>query len=246
MQELPFQNVSVRGDGDHLPGQEFAACLKGAAHGGFDAAAAGNAHAHDGYALDIVACEDGYTISSAANPTLFIGRNDDSSRQTVVLLAEPDDKVWKIEKSQLEFSKHSLYVKAPEHWAPGLEGHYGGWNIGVMAQQENGWFSFPLWPTVDKINYGLVANLMVSIPGGQFSIPDSSVYLEQLEPDKDYWIVITDDPNVDGDLTYQVYDYNPDEEPPKTADPVTLAVPAFILLTSTIAIAWLHHRRKTA
>ena len=40
-------------------------------------------------------------------------------------------------------------------------------------------------------------------------------------------------------------DYNPDGEAPKTADPVMLAVPAFILLASTIASAWLFRRKRS-
>ena len=59
----------------------------------------------------------------------------------------------------------------------------------------------------------------------------------------DKWIVISDDPNVDGDLTYKVYDYNPDE-PPKTADPVMLVIPAIGLLASATAMICLLRRKS--
>ena len=56
--ELLFQNPSVGGDGNDLPGGEFAACQQGSLDGVFDAGAAGNLHANDRYALNVVFCDD--------------------------------------------------------------------------------------------------------------------------------------------------------------------------------------------
>ncbi len=197
----------------------------------------------------IVACDDGYTISSAADPTLFIGKTTppaDHNQESgdLVLSAEPDHKVWRIRESPLAFSKHSVYAKAPEHWAPGLVGDYGSWCVGIMEKQADGWFSFPLYPYQPEYYSCQIVNYMVDAWSSQYGAPDSNAALYRLEPDKDYWVVITDDPNVDGDLTYKVYDYNPDEEPPKTADPMTLTLPAFGLLTSAVAIFFLLRRRR--
>lgn len=198
----------------------------------------------------IVACDDGYTISSAADPSLFIGKTTppaDHNQESgdLILSAEPDHKVWKIKESPLAFSEHSVYVKAPEHWAPGLVGDYGSWCAGIMVQQDNGWFSFPLYPYQPQDYRFMITNYMVNAWSSQYGPPDCVVGIHQLEPDKDYWIVISDDPNVDGDLTYKVYDYNPDEESPKTADPVMLALPVVTLLTSATAMICLLRRRKT-
>ena len=109
-----------------------------------------------------------------------------------------------------------------------------------MPKGEGGWYSY-----YHNGNYIDIENLAISPSMAQVFPPDFRLSLQVENPDQDYWIVITDDPNVDGDLTYQVYDYNPDE-PPKTADPVTLTIPALSLLLSSIAIIYLLRRRKTA
>ena len=199
----------------------------------------------------IVACDNGYTISSAADPTLFIGKTtppDDHNQESgdLALSAEPDHKVWKIKESPLTFSEHSVYVKAPEHWAPGLLGDYGSWCVGIMEKQANGWFSFPLYPYQPEYYRCRIMNYMVDVWSSQYGVPDSGVDLYQLESDKDYWVVISDDPYVDGDLTYKIYDHNPDEESPKTADPVMLVIPAIGLLASAAAILWLISRKQPA
>jgi hypothetical protein len=53
-----FQNFSVGGDGNHLPRNKFAACHQGAFGSVFDSAAAGNLHADNGYAFDVVIGND--------------------------------------------------------------------------------------------------------------------------------------------------------------------------------------------
>ena len=92
----------------------------------------------------------------------------------------------------------------------------------------------------------MIENLAISSPMAQIFPLDFKIHLAVEDPSKDYWVVISDDPNVEGDLTYKLYDYNPDGEPPKTADPVMLAVPALCLLASAASIAYLLRKRKYA
>lgn len=52
------QDLSVDGNGDHLPGEEFAAVPEGGLYRRFQAAAAGDLHADHGDALDLVVLDD--------------------------------------------------------------------------------------------------------------------------------------------------------------------------------------------
>ena len=52
------QNSSIRGNGIHLPWKEFSACFHGIYGSLLDSAAAGDFHAHDGHALNIVLADD--------------------------------------------------------------------------------------------------------------------------------------------------------------------------------------------
>ena len=52
------EDPTVDGDRDDLPRNELAALLQGRFGGVFQSAAAGDLHAHDGHALDIVMADD--------------------------------------------------------------------------------------------------------------------------------------------------------------------------------------------
>jgi len=187
----------------------------------------------------ITPSKEGIEISNAAFPDLILGLRDGVSAGDTLIAMTTGEWVITLEEAQIVFPEHRIHVKAPDFWTPCIASSSFGFVF--MPKEEDGWYSYYYYE--DHI---MIENLAISSPMAQIFPPDFKIHLVVEDPNKDYWVVISDDPNVDGDLSYKLYDYNPDEEPPKTADPVTLAVPAFILLTSTIAIAWLHHRRKTA
>ncbi len=56
--EISIQPAAVCGDGDHLPGDEFSRSHQGGLDGIFNAAAAGNLHAHHGDRFDVVLGDD--------------------------------------------------------------------------------------------------------------------------------------------------------------------------------------------
>lgn len=189
----------------------------------------------------------GYRICSAAYPDAPLGMIG----QNIYPTLNDEDTVFTfyLVESSISFPTTRVYVKAPDDWYPGIwvypsqeDVEYSWHGEAVMEQGEDGWFSFPS-PSGTECK---IVNHVRKGVGEQHYEEDDVLDIVDTDFSTDKWVVISDTPNVDGDLTYKVYDYNPDGESPKTADPVTLAVPAFILLTSTIAIAWLHHRRKTA
>ena len=53
-----FQNLAIGGNGDHLPGDEFAALHQSPLHSVFQATTAGDLHAHDLHRLDVVVLDD--------------------------------------------------------------------------------------------------------------------------------------------------------------------------------------------
>lgn len=181
--------------------------------------------------------EGGIQISNAAVPDLVLGLSDD--RYDIINVHMTTGKwVFTLEESQIVFPEHRLHVKAPDFWAPCIS--TGSSNV-FMPKGEDGWYSY--YYSGNGVG---IDNQGISSPMAQALPPDFSIGVRIENPDRDYWVVISDDPNVDGDLTYKVYDYNPDEAPPKTADPVMLAVPIFALLASAIAITYLLRRRKPA
>ena len=189
--------------------------------------------------------EDGYYLSCMSAPDQVLG-NHNAGVQPVSI----DSKnaiTFYFEEKDISFPDSRIHVKAPEGWHPGLwvtpateePPKWAGFTI--MEKNANGWFSYPApWYTeCDIINHAKVG------VAAQIYKHDEEFTLEDMDFSTDKWVVISDDPNVDGDLSYKLYDYNPDEEPPKTADPVMLAVPAFTLLASTIAMAWLFRRKRS-
>ncbi len=179
-------------------------------------------------------CEGGIRISNAAVPDLVLGLSDDKYAIINVHMTT-GEWVFKLEESQIVFPEHRIHVKAPDFWAPCIAFN----SRVVFMPKKDGWYSYYYIG-----NHTVIENLALSSPMAQVTPPDFRVSLQLEKPNQDYWVVISDDPNVDGDLSYKLYDYNPDDEPPKTADPVMLAIPAFSLLASAIAMAWLL-RRKT-
>jgi hypothetical protein len=111
-----------------------------------------------------------------------------------------------------------------------------------MEKNEDGWFSYPA-PWDSSCDCSIVNHAETGVAAQGYT-HDELFDLEDLDFSTDKWVVITDDPNVDGDLTYKIYDHNPDEESPKTADPVMLALPVVTLLTSATAMICLLRRRK--
>ena len=184
----------------------------------------------------ITPSEGGIRISNAAFPDLILGLRDGISAGSTLVAMITAEWVFALEESQVVFPEQQIHVKAPDFWAPCSA--FGNLLV-FMPKGDDGWYSY-----YHNGNYIDMENLAISSSMAQVSPPDFRLSLQVENPDQDYWIVITDDPNVDGDLTYQVYDYNPDE-PPKTADPVTLALPVFTLLTSAFSLSFLLRRRKT-
>ena len=183
-------------------------------------------------------CEGGIRISNAAVPDLVLGLSDDKYAIINVRMTT-GEWIFKLEESQVVFPEHRIYVKAPDFWAPCSYGFAS--SLVFMPKGEDGWYSYYY-----DGDYIYIENLALSSPMEQVIPPDFRVSSQVENPNQDYWVVISDDPNVDGDLTYKIYDYNPDGESPKTADPVILAVPALCLLASTASIAYLLRKRKHA
>ena len=184
----------------------------------------------------ITPCEGGIQISNAAVPDLVLGLRDGVGSMDVCMTT--GKWVFTPEESQVIFPEHRIYVKVPDFWAPCSYGF--GSNLVFMPKGEDGWYSY--YYDGDYID---IENLAISSPLTQVTPPDFRVSLQLKKTNQDYWVVISDNPNVGGDLSYKLYDYNPDGEPPKTADPVTLALPVFTLLTSAIVLSCLLRRRKT-
>ena len=73
-------------------------------------------------------------------------------------------------------------------------------------------------------------------PDGAIHYPDRSTAPLALQPDCDVWIVISDDPNVTGDITCEVSYTNPDESSPKTSDDIDGSFALLLMCVSTAAI----------
>ena len=185
----------------------------------------------------ITPSEGGIVISNAAFPDLVLGLRDQEIGLDKLVCMTTGEWVFTLEQSEIVFPEQQIHVKVPDFWAPCCAS---GFDFAFMPKGEDGWHSY--YYSEDAIN---IENTAVSSPMALGHPRDFLIHIEIKNPNQDYWVVITDDPNVDGDLTYQVYDYNPDE-PPKTADPVTLTIPTLGLLLSSIAITYLLRRRKTA
>ena len=186
----------------------------------------------------------GYRICSATysdDPLGMIGQN-------IYPTLNDEDTVFTFYfvESPISFPSTRIYVKAPEDWYPGIwvypnqeNVEYSWYLEAVMEKGEDGWFSFPS-PSGTECK---IVNHVRKGVGEQHYEEDDVLDIVDTDFSTDKWVVISDDPNVEGDLTYKVYDYNPDE-PPKTADPVMLVVPAFGLLASATAMICLLRRKK--
>ena len=191
---------------------------------------------------------NGYYLSCMSEPEKVLGGHPGAIHP--VPIDDKDCITFYFEETAVTFPDTQIHVKAPEGWYPGLwvtpknedPIEWGGFTI--MEKKEDGWFSYPA-PWDSSCDCSIVNHAKTGV-GAQGYKHDELFDLENIDFSTDKWVVITDDPNVEGDLTYKLYDYNPDGEPPKTADPVMLAVPAFTLLASTIAIAYLLRKRKHA
>ena len=73
-------------------------------------------------------------------------------------------------------------------------------------------------------------------PDGAIYYPDRATTLLALQPDSDVWVVISDDPNVTGDISWEVSYTNPDESSPKTSDDIDGSFALLLMCVSTAAI----------
>ena len=191
--------------------------------------------------------DGGFYISNATAPDRILGYE-----RSTYYLELPESKAgftFFLEEKNIEFPKAQIHIKSPQEWHPGIwvmqlrsddETKWGGQV--VMEKGTDDWYSFAApWEEACKI-----VNYARKGVGEQNYEHDEVFDIVDIDFSTDKWIIISDDPNVEGDLTYKIYDYNPDEEPPKTADPVMLAVPALGLLASAIALSYLLRRRKPA
>ena len=190
-----------------------------------------------------------FEIRSAAESNKCLTRvNQHGSLYDPGISGDGETALWCIAESEVgEPSDYYVYVKAPEHWAPAMyspRNKANPWNNWTaMVSGEYGWYYMSVGN--ETAGWTIISNLTMRNISSPNRIPDAYVEVG-LEPKQNCWVVITDDPNVDGDTAFTVYDYNPDEESPKTADPVMLVVPAFGLLASATAMICLLRRKKTA
>ena len=184
--------------------------------------------------------------SAAEGNKCLTGVNEHASIYDPGIAEDGETALWCIAESEVgEPLDYYVYVKAPEHWTPAMysppdkSNPWNDWT--AMVSGEDGWYYMSVgnetagWTRINNLALHNLTSPNIHLDA-DMDIP--------LKPNQNCWVVIiTDDPNVEGDLTYQVYDYNPDE-PPKTADPVTLALPVFTLLTSAIALSFLLRRKR--
>ena len=195
----------------------------------------------------IIPHEDGYYLSCMSAPDQVLGRHT-AGVQPVPSVAK-NAITFYFAETTVAFPDTRIYVKAPEGWRPGLwvtpeNGNPLKWGgFAIMEKNEDGWYSYPA-PWDSKCDCDIVNHAKTGVAAQSFN-RDELFDLGDIDFSTDKWVVITDDPNVEGDLTYKIYDYNPDGESPKTADTVTLAVPVVALLTSATAMLRLLRRKKT-
>lgn len=71
MERKLLYDVSINGDCDYLPGNKFAACFQRIFRRTLEPAAAGNLHAHNGDALDVVLGDDLRELLRVVNTVQF-------------------------------------------------------------------------------------------------------------------------------------------------------------------------------